>query len=172
MFEIEIIKAINSALSTPALDKFFVFVTTLGNGGAIWILAAIALLCFKKTRSMGCVLAISLIFCLLISNLTLKPLISRPRPFSIDSSIVPIIPLPSDFSFPSGHTTSSFAAAAAIYCCNKKWGIFATVLAALIAFSRLYLMVHYPSDVIFGVVLGTFLGFAAKKSFDFIRRKC
>lgn len=171
MFEIEIIKGINSALSCPPLDKFFIFVTTLGNSGIIWILAAIALLCFKKTRNMGCVLAISLIFCLLISNLTLKPLVARPRPFSIDTSILPIIPLPKDFSFPSGHTTSSFAAAVAIYCCNKKWGIISLVLAALIAFSRLYLMVHYPTDVLFGIILGTLLGFLAKKVFDFARKK-
>ena len=169
--EIEIIKSLNGALSSPFADAFFKFVTTLGNGGAVWIITAIALLCFKNTRIAGACLSLSLIFCLLIGNLTLKPLIARPRPFDADLSLVPLIPKPTDFSFPSGHTLSSFAAATSLTLSFKRRGAYSFVLATLIAFSRLYLMVHYPTDVLFGIALGALLGFLAKKIFDFARRK-
>ena len=170
--EIEIIKGINSALSCPFADAFFKGITTLGNGGAVWIFIAVVLLCFKKTRAAGLSLSISLIFCLLIGNLTLKPIIARPRPFDADLNLVPLIPPPTDFSFPSGHTLSSFAAATSLTLSFKKRGALAFILAALIAFSRLYLMVHYPSDVLFGIILGIFLAYLAKKVFDFISHKC
>lgn len=169
--EIEIIKSINGALSTPFADTFFKFVTTLGNGGAIWIITAIVLLCFKNTRKAGISLSISLIFCLVVGNLTLKPLIARPRPFDADLSIIPLIPKPTDFSFPSGHTLSSFAAATSLTLSFKRRGAYSFILATLIAFSRLYLMVHYPTDVLFGIILGTLLGFLAKKVFDFTSQK-
>ena len=99
-------------------------------------------------------MAIALILVLLICNLTLKPIIARPRPFMLREEIELIISAPSGFSFPSGHTASSFAAAVGLFIYHKKLGIAALIWAFLIAFSRLYMYVHYPTDVLAGMVIG------------------
>jgi len=100
---------------------------------------------------------------LIIGNITLKPLIARIRPYEFTHGINLLIPKPNDFSFPSGHSFASFSAATSIFCFHKKEGIASYVLAFLIAFSRLYLYVHFPSDVIAGIVLGAVIGiFSAK----------
>lgn len=98
----------------------------------------------------------------LLCNVTLKPLVARLRPFEIaDTMRQLLIDPPSDFSFPSGHTTSSFAAATALAAARARGGLAAMILAAVIAFSRLYLYVHYPTDVIAGALIGAFSGLAA-----------
>lgn len=153
-------------LTTPALTPIMKAVSFLGNAGWFWIVLAIALLIFKKTRKIGVTVAISLILSLIFTNLTLKPLIARPRPWvyaaeHLGRDIVPLIPLPHDASFPSGHTSVSFAGAMPIFMYNKKYGTAALILAALIGYSRLYFFVHYPSDVIGGAVLGILYGIAA-----------
>ena len=108
---------------------------------------------------------LSLAVCFIINNEILKNVIARPRPFTQLSGLNVLIPKPSDFSFPSGHTASSFAAAGAFfYYNNKKWGIFALILASFIGFSRLYLGVHYPSDVLFGALLGMLISFTVSKA--------
>ena len=162
-FEINILRAIESFFHNDNMHGIMTFISTLGNGGFIWILTAIILLFFKKTRVAGLSMAISLIFSLIVCNITLKPLVGRIRPFDFDNALLPLIPPPSDFSFPSGHTFSSFASATALFLNHKKMGIPAMILALLIAFSRLYLLVHYPSDVLFSIVLGIFFGVLAKK---------
>ena len=130
-------------------------ITFLGEAGWLWIALGVIFLFFKKTRQMGATVLGALIFSLLLCNITLKPIVARIRPYDIKEGIDLIISTPSDFSFPSGHTSASFAAAVAIFACNKKWGIGALVLAAVIAFTRLYLYVHFPTDVIAGIFLGT-----------------
>ncbi|MCL2507804.1 MAG: phosphatase PAP2 family protein [Oscillospiraceae bacterium] len=145
---------------TPVLT----FITHLGDSGAIWIALAVALLIFKKTRKYGLAVAFALIFMLLMNDLLLKNLIARPRPFDLeqwrDWFVYPeIISRPGSFAFPSGHTSSSFAAATALLATKKKRAyIPAFVLAALIGFSRIYLHVHYATDVIFGAAVGAALG--------------
>lgn len=104
-------------------------------------------------------MAMGLIFGLIFGNLTLKNIFQRPRPFDTPGALLDgdslLIPRPGEYSFPSGHTTSSFAAAVGIFLFNKKWGIPALIMAALIAYSRLYVYVHFPTDILGGILLGT-----------------
>lgn len=161
-YELPILEAINNFLQCDALDFFFSKITLLGNGGVFWIILSVALMFFKKTRAVGISMAISLIIGLLLCNLSLKPLIGRARPFVTDPSILDklIIPQPSEHSFPSGHTVCSFECAIAVLLRNKKWGFATLALAVIIGFSRLYLMVHYPTDVLAGAIIGCAIGFA------------
>ena len=150
-------------LRNPVLDRMMVSISALGNGGMVWIILTIGMLIFKKTRKCGIVMALSLILMLLIGNVGLKNLIQRDRPCWIDTSIPMLIPIPHDYSFPSGHTYASFAAATALGLHYKKAGILAFVLAVLIAFSRMYLFVHFFTDILGGILLGIGTAFLAKK---------
>lgn len=161
--DFSILDFIQSYIRCGFLDVIMPVITTLGNGGAIWIIIAISLALTKKYRKMGLTMGLALIFSLLIGNIMLKPAVARVRPFNINTSMELLIKAPVDFSFPSGHAMSSFAAATVIYCYNKKYGIGALILATLIAFSRLYLYVHFPSDVIVGTIIGVLLALAAVK---------
>lgn len=137
-------------------------ITFLGDIGWFWILLGILLVIPKKTRNIGIVVLVSLAINIFITNIALKPLIARTRPFDATSAIIPLISKPHDYSFPSGHTSASFASAFIYYrMCPKKYGIAAIVLASLIGLSRLYLGVHYPSDVIGGLLVGLFSSIAA-----------
>ena len=167
-----ILNFIRENTTNPFLDFIMPFITHLGSSGAIWIIICIILLALKKSRRTGITLAISLILCLLICNILLKPLIARPRPYDINTVVEIMVTKPTDFSFPSGHTTASFAAAVSMLLCKKKQlGTISLILAFLIAFSRLYLYVHFPSDVIFGMLLGTILAFFAYYITNFIYEK-
>lgn len=142
-----------SSLHTPFLDSFFSAVTHLGDAGILWIVLALVLLCVPKTRPLGVCVALALIFDLLLCNLCLKPLVGRPRPFAL-RELALLIEAPHDASFPSGHTAVSFAAAGVAALRKSKLAIPALILAAIIAFSRLYLCVHFPTDVLGGIVVG------------------
>ena len=150
-------------LKNPVLDFSIPLLTSLGNGGILWILMSIGLLCFKTTRKCGFAMSIALILVLIFGNILLKPLIARSRPFMVDETINLLITPPTDFSFPSGHTYSAVAGAFVICHHYKKWGIAIWCLAIVIAFSRMYLMVHYFTDVIGGIVLGILCGYIAVK---------
>lgn len=135
---------------------FFKVITSLGNAGAVWILISVLLMFFKKTRRAGITCATSLTVSFIINNLILKNLIARPRPYNAIPDLTALIPYPHDFSFPSGHTAASFAVAVVIFVkMPRKYGIPALILAFLIAFSRIYLGVHYPTDVLFGMFTAT-----------------
>lgn len=148
-------------LHTPWLDSFMVHISSLGNVGWFWLALAVILLCVKKTRKAGIMMLVAIFIGFLISNVALKNLIERSRPCWLDTSIPLLVPVPHDFSFPSGHSTASFAGAYAIYLNHKKAGIAALVLASLIAFSRMYLFVHFPTDVVIGILVGLFSAWAA-----------
>lgn len=150
--EFEILYAINK-LHNPILDKIMVAITTLGDAGIFWIILAIVLICIKKTRRCGILMLLSMIAGLIVGNGILKNVIVRARPSWIDPSIALLIPNPEDYSFPSGHTLASFEAAIMIFLHNKKWGAVALIIATLISFSRLYLFVHFPTDVLGAIVL-------------------
>lgn len=159
-FDFKILDEIQT-IANPVLDAFFVFVTHLGDAGAVWIAIAVVCLLFKKTRKCGIMLAAVLILGTLVGNAALKNIIARPRPFVQNPDMLSslLISVPSGFSCPSGHTLSSFECAVVIFLNNKKWGIAALVMASLIAFSRMYLYVHFFTDILFGIVLGIALGY-------------
>lgn len=154
---------LQESVRNPILDNLMIFITSLGNGGMIWIAATIVLLIPKKTRKAGIMSAVALLGSLIINNNIVKNIVQRPRPFVTFTDLQIIIPTPSEFSFPSGHTSSSFAAAAVFYRhLPKKLGLPAVILAGLIGFSRLYVGVHYPTDVIAGVLMGILLSYLAE----------
>ena len=165
-FDFPILDWIAEHLWCPFLDTVMPGITHLGDGGILWIALALLLLCLPKWRKTGLTMGIALLMGLLICNLWLKPWIGRLRPFDYQlqcyGTVIPLlIEAPTDASFPSGHTIASFEAATVLFLRHKKWGIAALVLAALIAFSRLYLYVHYPTDVLGAMVLGIGIAFAA-----------
>ncbi len=141
-------------MHTPLWDKIMIAITSLGNSKLIWIAITFLLLLNKKTRPCGIVLTYALSIEFLLGDGILKPLIERDRPFIRYPEIKLLIPRPGSYSFPSGHTMSSFTAATVIFYFNKNTGIPAYILAFLIGFSRLYLFCHYPTDVLAGAVFG------------------
>lgn len=150
----EILLQIQQHLRSDMLTPFMKIITFLGNGGWFWILCAVILLVLPRTRKTGYAAVLSLIFGTIVTNLLLKNIVARPRPFTEVEGLIPLIAKPTDFSFPSGHTTASFAVALVMLrMLPKKYGIPAVVLAALVAVSRLYLGVHYPTDVLAGFVV-------------------
>lgn len=155
-FEYWILNQIQT-MSNPILDKFWVAITHLGDGGLLFILLALTLMVFKRTRKVGFMCLISILIGALLTNVFLKNLVQRSRPF-MQTDLDLLIKAPKDFSFPSGHTTASFAFAFVMLKTKfKALGVaFAPIsvcLACLIAFSRLYLYVHYPSDILAGLVI-------------------
>lgn len=146
-------------IHTPLLDRILAFITSLGNAGIIWIVLAVVLLILPKTRKTGIIVAAALLMDLILCNLILKNLVARVRPYDVNTAIAILIKKSLDFSFPSGHTAASFAAMTALFLAKmKKAWIAALVLAVLIAFSRLYFYVHYPTDVLGGAVVGILSG--------------
>lgn len=153
LFEVGILDAMQS-LRTPFGDWLLPKITVLGDAGIFWILMTLVLLILPKTRRLGIVCAVSLIIDVALCNGLLKNLIARTRPYVVNPDVVLLIPKPGDYSFPSGHSAASFTFVGALYFNKSKMWIPFCVLAAVIAFSRLYLYVHYPTDVLGGIVIG------------------
>lgn len=158
-------------LHHPVLDKIMIFLTNLGDAGILWIAIAVILLFFKKTRKCGILMGVSLICGLILGNGLLKHLVARQRPCWIDTTIPLLIPNPTDYSFPSGHTLASFEAAIMIFLHNKKWGSISILVALGIAFSRMYLFVHFPTDILGGAILGSCIALAVHKIAKKIEKK-
>ncbi|MEE1242887.1 phosphatase PAP2 family protein [Frisingicoccus sp.] len=169
--EIKILDLIQS-IRTPVGDMLMCFITKLGNAGIIWILLAVILLMIPKTRKSGIILAVALCVDLVLCNGILKNLFVRIRPCDVNTSIQLLIPRPHDYSFPSGHTAASFAAVAALYLAGEKkiWPP-VLVMACLIAFSRMYLYVHYPTDILGGILVGFLSGYIGWKIVKLIIKK-
>ncbi len=174
-FEISLLHRLHDALACPFLDAVMPPVTFLGEGGAFWIALALVLLLIPKTRKTGMHVGIALLVGLILCNLILKPLVGRIRPYDLDPTLSLIVSPPRDLSFPSGHTMAAFEASVSIFLHDRRWGTAALVLAATIAFSRLYLTVHYPTDVLAGFILGIaaafFAGWVTERVWDVVRRK-
>lgn len=161
--EIQILDWIQG-LHTPMGDTLMTFITSLGDAGKIWIVLTIILLVIPRTRKAGGIMAIALVLDLILCNGILKNLVARTRPFDVNTSVQLLIAKPHDYSFPSGHTAASFAAVAALYFAGeKKMCAPALVLAVLIACSRMYLYVHYPTDILGGIIVGILCGYLANK---------
>lgn len=172
--DLSILDWIQRTLRCGVLDHIVPAITFLGEAGWTWILLAAVLLAQKKTRAWGIAVSAALLADLLLCNVLLKPLVARPRPYTFRPELTLLVKAPRDFSFPSGHAAASFAAASALLYSKCRGWIPAMVLAAAIALSRLYLYVHYPSDVICGAVLGILCGwigaFLAQKAGDFSKK--
>ncbi len=159
------------SISCGILDVFFKAITYTGNGGAIWIGVILGFFIHKKTRKIGVAVMLSLLSVVLLNNFVLKEIFDRTRPFVADPNIKLLIGIPSGSSFPSGHSSSSFACATAVFMFNKKWGVVAFGYAVLMAISRIYLHVHYATDVIGGMIVGIFVGVAVMLVFTKIENK-
>ena len=179
-FDLPILEWIAQNLRCAFLDAVMPVITLLGDAGLFWIAIAVVLLLIPKYRKVGAAMGAAMLMGVLVCNVTMKPLLARIRPYDYQlkyfgKTIELLIATPHDFSFPSGHTLASFEAATVLAIYDKKWGIPALILACLIAFSRMYLYVHYPTDVLFSVVMGigfAFLGvYIVKKAFAAIEAK-
>lgn len=155
--DMEILKFIHGT-SNAFLNNAMRHITLLGNGGMIWIIIAILLLLSKKYRRVGILAALSLLLVTIFGEGIIKHIVQRPRPFTELRYMKILITKPSSYSFPSGHASSSFAVAYVIGKKIKPLRLPVYILAILIAYSRLYLFVHYPTDVLCGIILGTLTG--------------
>ena len=160
-FEIKILDFIQQYLRFDLLDKLMVLLTRLADDGIVWIVLAVALICFKQTRKMGITLGVALLLGLVVGNLALKNIFARERPYTVNPNVEMLVERLKDYSFPSGHTRCCFESGMAMYFCDKRFGKAAFILGGFIAFSRMYLYMHYPTDVIGGIVLGLVNGFIA-----------
>ncbi len=158
--EASILLFIQEFIRNDIFTPIMVFITHLGDFGMIWIILTVIFLFFNKTRKIAYMMICALLLSLLINNGILKNSFLRIRPYETIEGLTRLIEAQSDFSFPSGHSASSFAGAVVIYkMVDKKYGIIAIILASLIAFSRLYVGVHYPTDVLVGILSGTCIAF-------------
>ena len=155
--DLSILLFIQEHLRFAWMNDFWEFSTHFGDGGIFWIVLTLALMIPKRTRKAGIVAACSLLLGFLITNVTLKPLVDRVRPYNYSDVIIPLGRIPVESSFPSGHTCASFACALIyVRMLPKKCGISLLVLAVLISLSRLYLCVHFPTDVLGGFLVALF----------------
>ena len=152
----------------PVMNAISIFFDYAGAHGEIWIAFTLLLLLFRRTRKAGFAMAVALVLYMATGHFFLKPLFARPRPCDLNTSITMLVARPHGHSFPSGHTASGVAAAYALWLQNRKLGAPALVLAAFIAFTRLYLYVHFPTDVLGGAVLGIVLGAAASAIANYV----
>lgn len=162
-FDMSVLNFIYDNIRCAFLDLLMPLITLFGESGIFYICIALGLMIYKKTRKTGFMLAMSLILGLLVCNVMLKPLVARPRPYSVRTDVIMLVEALNDYSFPSGHTVAAFEAATVMMIQKKAAGIVFTVLAVLIAFSRLYLYVHYPTDIIAGIVIGVISGIVSAK---------
>lgn len=153
-YDWQILLFIQDHLRNGLFDFIVPIYTSLCDGGILWIAIAIVMLPFKKYRKCGILILAALLLNHIICNEILKDLVARPRPYTLRTDYTPLVEPLKSFSFPSGHSATSSAAAFVIFLHHKKLGIVSIVLAVLMCLSRLYIFVHFPTDVFFGFVLG------------------
>ena len=160
--EFSILDFIQNQFRTSFGDFVMPLISKLGNGGIIWLVLSGLLCVFPKYRKAGVTMLTALALDVLLCNVMLKPLVGRMRPFTVNTGVELLINAPKDFSFPSGHTAASFASVSALYFAGRKRMAAGTlIVSVLIAFSRMYLYVHYPTDVLGGLIIGLLCGWIA-----------
>lgn len=163
---------IQDNIRQPWLNPIMVVITSLADSGLIWAVVCFTLFLIPKTRKLGTMCCFAFLFMVILNNLTIKMIVDRTRPFVVVKNLVPLGRIPSDSSFPSGHTASSFAVATVILCRTKlRIGIPCMILAVLISLSRLYVGVHYPTDVLVGFLVGIICAFIGMKVGEFAYTK-
>ena len=170
-FEFAVLDWIQANLRSPIMDLLMTAITTLGNHGLVWLILAGILLLTPKHRKAGVAVLAGLALEVVCCNLVLKPLVGRIRPCDVNPAVQLLVARPDDFSFPSGHTGASFAAVSALYFSRSRLWMPSLILAVLIAFSRLYLYVHYPTDILAGALLGIMTGWAGNLVSAYANRK-
>ena len=170
-YKFAILDWIQANMRNPTLDLLMPAITALGNSGLIWLLLAGVLLLTPKHRRAGAAVLAGLVLEIICCNMVLKPLVARVRPCDVNTAVQLLIARPDDFSFPSGHTGASFAAAAALFADRNRLWIPSLILALLIAFSRLYLYVHYPTDILAGAAIGMMAGWAGRQAVDILWKR-
>ena len=174
LFELDgqILLFIQEHIRCGALDGVMRLLSTLGNAGAIWIVTALALLFFRRTRRFGAACGLALLLGFVVTNLALKNIINRIRPYDVMTSLNILVKPERSFSFPSGHATSSLAAGVALFLTlPRRYGVPALLLGVLIALSRMYVGVHYPTDVLCGAAIGVAAALAAVRVARTSRRR-
>lgn len=169
-FDFAVLNGIQDALQCGFLDTIMPVITHLGHG-VIWTILGWIFIFTKKYRFNGLCIITALTVTVIISEFIIKPLFLRERPYMLNPEFVLLIPEPSGSSFPSSHTSTSFASAIQFFGINRKAGIAALIFAAVVAFTRLYLYVHFPTDILGGTILGILLGLATISISEKIRHK-
>jgi undecaprenyl-diphosphatase len=159
--ELGILDWIQTTLRTPVGDMVMPMITAFADKGIGWILLACALILISRTRKTGIALFLAVGIEVILCNILLKPLVARSRPFVLNPEVHLMITAPLDYSFPSGHAAVSFACASVLWLKKSRWRFLFAALAVVIAFSRLYLYVHFPTDVLAGAFIGILAGIAA-----------
>ncbi len=154
-------------IRSPSLDVLMIIITYIGSTAILGILPALILMLKKGSRHYGFTIAVSMILGQIAGSLLLKNIVMRPRPFNLPQGILAadtllISPPMGEYSFPSGHSVTAFSSASALYFYNKKLGVAAYIIAAFIGLSRIYLYVHFPTDVLAGAALGIMCGFFSR----------
>lgn len=166
-FESNILLWIQEYLRSDFLDPIVKFITHSGDHGYLWIALLIVLLCIPKTRKAALIGAATLLLTYIVTNLCLKPLIGRTRPYEVIEGLTRIIGKQSDRSFPSGHTANSMAVGVSLWLVSRKYellgdkklyfpksaGWIVLIWSVLVGLSRLYVGVHYPTDVLGGAII-------------------
>lgn len=152
--DIHLIQWMDAHIHNFLLDQVMPWITCLGNNAILWIITGVLLLTIRKYRKAGLMIFATIILYTVLGEVILKPIIQRPRPFIDMPNLHLLIPKPASFSFPSGHAAGAFAICSILAKLFRKFGILFFILAAAIALSRVYLHVHYPSDIIAGAFLG------------------
>lgn len=163
---------IRAQLASPEMDRAMVLITHLADWGAVWLVLCAILIAVPRTRGTGVTMLTALMLEVCLCNLLIKPLIARPRPYQVRPGVALLISRPLSYSFPSGHAGISFAAAFALRGRKSPFFLPALGMACLIAFSCLYLYVHYPTDVLAGAMLGAALGELARVPVEAWYRSC
>lgn len=165
--EEQILLWIQEHLRVQGLSTVMITITTLGNGGFLWLAIATGLLCFKKTRRVGWMTLGALLVCALFTNVCLKNIVNRTRPYECIEALTSLIGTQKDKSFPSGHTASSFAEAYILWKeLPRKYGLTSMFFALCMGCSRIYVGVHYPSDVFGGCIIGILSGMLVRRLFE------